>query len=124
LKGACVAKPGTKASSLFKYVDFPGQVCELTNIFLHNSHLLFFQALKREGFQIGGEEIEEQGSDRQEDRCIDKEEDKWVDEEEDRQEEEQEEKQVQYHNTTAHSNLWLPFFPLCRLAGLVMRGKS
>jgi hypothetical protein len=103
LKGACVAKPGTKGSSLFKYVDFPGQVCELSDIFLDDSHLLFFQALKREGLQIG-EEIDEK-----EDKWVDEEEDKWVDEDEDRQEEEQ----VESHNTMAHSNLCLPFFPLC-----------
>ncbi len=33
LKGACVAKPGTKGSSLFKYVDFPDEVRELIDIF-------------------------------------------------------------------------------------------
>ena len=81
-----------------------------------DSHLLFFQAPKREGLQIGEDEIE-QGSDRQDD--------KW-DEEEDRQEEEQEDQQedqqVQYRDTTARSNLYL-FPPLCRSAGLAMRGK-
>jgi hypothetical protein len=86
LKGACITKPGTKASSLFKYIDFPSQVCELIFYsYIHDSHLLFFQAPKREEFQIGEEELEKQGSDR---------EDKWDKEE---QEEEQEEK-VQYCN--------------------------
>ncbi|ELR25714.1 uncharacterized protein ACA1_326720, partial [Acanthamoeba castellanii str. Neff] len=85
LKGACITKPRTKGSSLFKYVDFPGQI---------------------------GEEIDEKEDkqvDKEEDKWVDEDKDKWVDEDEDRQEEEQ----VESHNTTAHSNLCLPFFPLC-----------
>jgi len=118
LKGACIAKPGTKGSSLFKYVDFPGQVCELSNIFLDDSHLLFFQAPKREGLQIG--EKEDKRVDEEEDKWVDEEEDKWVDKDEDRQEEEQ----VESHDTMACLNLCLPFFPLCAGQRDWRRGQS
>lgn len=37
LKGACVAKPRTKASSLFKYVNFPNKV--------HERYLLYYTIL-------------------------------------------------------------------------------
>jgi hypothetical protein len=111
LKGACITKPRTKGSSLSKYVNFPSQVHELSDIFLDDSHLLFFQAPKREGLQIGEEidEKEDKQVDEEEDKWVDEDKDKWVDEDEDRQEEEQ----VESHNTTACSNLCLPFFPLC-----------
>ncbi|ELR21515.1 uncharacterized protein ACA1_079580, partial [Acanthamoeba castellanii str. Neff] len=91
--GACIAKPGTKGSSLFKYVDFPSL------------------APKREGLQIGEEidEKEDKQVDKEEDKWVDKDKDKWVDEDKDRQEEEQ----VESCDTTACLNLCRPFFPLC-----------